>query len=296
MRELLEACPNAKFIMSQALLSDEFQVYAAAYKTPLTAKVRAGVREFRETHEMLRTSGRTTLTFAGPDRCVFAPGAIAASHGAPIQLWTLSPADAEYDNFLAWIAEQTPTIGETRRVSVARLRNDLSVVVLVGVGTDAILLGGDLEEEGKADTGWSAILASAGRPQMPASVHKVAHHGSQNGDHPGIWNSLLTSEPMAILAPFKNGNVILPTPTDSARILGYTPNAFAAAPAVPRRTRRRPQSVEKTIKEAARSFGTVLQVPGMVRLRKKIGTETVWRTERMGDARHLADVHKYQAA
>jgi len=288
MANLVECCAKAETAMSQAFVKKDFAAYVATYSSPLTQQARSGVKEIRETLATLIKTGRTTPKLAGPDRRLYGP--LASGHGAPVSIWTLAPSDEEYDRFLAWIANEMPAIGETRRVVVPRIRNDLSVVVQVTIGDDAILFGGDLEEEGNPLTGWSAILASAGRPLAPATLFKIPHHGSSTGDHPSVWNQMLSADPLAILAPFRNGKVSLPTTNDVARTLKYTTQAYAstnlrgiAPPPMDR-------VVQKAIQEVTKSFTTIRPELGLVRARKIAGSNTPWAIELFGGATELRQV------
>lgn len=287
--DLVASCSDARFIASLAFKADEFHAFAAAFDTPLTVRARSGVKEIRATFKALLESGRNPLG-ASPNRRVFGPEDLSFAHGQPFEMWTLSPSDDEYANFLAWVAEQMPDIQETRRVSVVRRRNDLSTVVLLKVGDATILLGGDLEEHGQAGVGWSAILAGPGRPAAKASLYKVAHHGGESGDHPLIWADLLDSEPVAVVAPWKLGGRSLPSTADVNRILGHTANAHATISLAGRAPKKRDATVEKQIRQTAQSFVAAPQIPGMLRLRRKVSTQD-WRAQYYGGAVHLSRVH-----
>ena len=287
--ETVASCPNARFVASLAFKGDEFHAYAAAFDSPLTSRARSGVKEIRATFKALAVANRKPLG-ASPNRQVFGPADLSLTHGKPFEMWTLSPSDEEYTNFLAWVAEQMPDIQETRRVSVAKKRNDLSTVVLLKVGNATILLGGDLEEHGQPGIGWTAILTGPGRPTAKASLYKVAHHGALSGDHPQIWADLLHSEPVAIVAPWKLGGRSLPSVSDVGRILGHTSDAHATISLSGRAPKKRDATVEKQIRQTARSFVAAPQSPGMLRLRRNVSGSS-WQTEYFGGAVHLSRVH-----
>jgi hypothetical protein len=106
--------------------------------------------------------------------------------------------------------------------------------------------------------------------------------------HSGIWSALLHDAPLAIVAPFRNGNVSVPRDDDVKRTLSYTGNAFASVDL--RNTANPPMAnaVQKTIREVARSFTTLRSGLGLVRARKKIDSSDAWRVELFGDATPLA--------
>ncbi|HEY3815488.1 MAG TPA: hypothetical protein VGL66_19890 [Caulobacteraceae bacterium] len=226
---------------------------------------------------------------AASNKRIYSSADIPLAHGARLELWTLSPSDKEYDNFLVWLATQIPGL-VTRRVAVNRSRNDLSAVVFISVGDDAMLFGGDLEEEGNANTGWSAIIGGSGRPRQKCSLFKIAHHGSPTGDHPEIWTELLMPAPTAALAPWKRGKGSLPSQIDVQRILGFTSDAYSTTSLAGRKPRARGRTVERTIKEASKSFSALPQHPGAVRFRKAVG-KGAWQVSLFGDAVPLARVH-----
>lgn len=286
--KIAEECSNAKLVMAKTFVEKDFFAFSTAFNSPMTTKVRAGTKEIlKVVQECSKTGRKITKAFA--ERQIFTTSSV----GMPSLdggIWTFSPSDEEFDNFLAWVASQMPSVGETRRVAVKRLRNDLSVVIYVKLGNDVILLGGDLEEEGRATTGWSAILALQGRPTEKAKVFKVPHHGSENGHHDGIVNVLLDIDPIAVVAPFKNGSVSLPKESDVMRITGYATDAHATASLQGRANVKYDRTVQKTIDQAAKRFSTINADPGMVRLRKKHGLTGSWRTEYFGEATQLSKI------
>lgn len=287
--QLVRACPQAQVTMATAFVEKDFLAFVRVYSSPLTKNARAGVKEIKEVAEELFRTGRT-VTAAGPARRLLCQNDISLSHGLPFEIWTLSPSDQEHQNFLAWVAKQIPRVGETRRVAVSRLRNDLSVVLHITVGADAILLGGDLEEEGNPNTGWSAVISLNGRPNMKAGVFKVPHHGSLTGHHNAVPASLLANEPIAVVAPFRNGSVSLPKRTDVTRIIGYAPQSYATTDLKGTATPRRLSTVDKTIKEVTARFSTLKRQPGMIRLRKRAGATSPWKVEEFGAAVPLAKI------
>lgn len=290
MAQLIMACRKAQVVMSKAFVHKDFLAFVAAYSSPLTMHARSGVKQIKETVDSLSKEKRLIKTALAARR-LLAAADLPMTHGLPVEVWTLSPSDEEFDNFIAWAAEQMPAIGETRRVAVKRLRNDLSIVLHIAVGKDVILLGGDLEEEGRLETGWSAILALSGRPPTKAQLFKVPHHGSKTAHHSAIPTKLLEPDPIAIVAPFKNGSSSLPSADDVSRIAAYAPNSFATTSLRGRASPRRETTVEKTIREVTKQFTTIKRDPGMIRLRKKVGGSHQWKVEQFGGAAPLAQIY-----
>jgi hypothetical protein len=129
-------------------------------------------------------------------------------------------------------------------------------------------------------------------PARPRTTDfKVPHHGSDTGHHAQIPVQLLDTEPLAVVAPFKNGNVSLPKPTDVTRIIGYAPNSFTTSNLAGRANPRRPTAVEKAIREVTKRFSTIKAEAGMIRLRKQAGSTQPWTVEEFGSASHLSQIY-----
>ncbi len=285
---LVAACPKAEIVISNALTGKEFLTYAELHRNPLANRLKGGVSEIPDMLRLLQANP-TRVKYASESARILASSAY--THGQAVEVWTLSPSSFEYTNFLNWLVTQIPSPKETRRIAVSRIRNDLSTVIYVQVGSDAMLFGGDLEEEGKLHTGWSAILGNATRPGGLASLFKVPHHGSETGDHPDVWSRMLGPEPFAILAPFQKGRHSIPGGTQVTRILSRTPNAFSSRSLAGRARKRLDPAVERTIKQAAKSFETFDQTPGMIRLRRPIGSTAPWIPE-LFNAVHLSKIYE----
>ena len=290
MSKMVENMPGAQFVTSRAFGTQEFLAYATAFDSPFTEKVSSGVKEMRNSIKAMETGTRRPRD-SGASRCLIHGSEHEYSHSAPVELWTLSPSEKEYENFLMWVHDQMPTEMETRRVAESRIRNDLSTVALLKVGERAVLLGGDLEEEGDSKTGWSAILASEGRPDFLADIFKIPHHGSINGDNEETWKRLLAKEPIAVLTPWRLGRGRLPEPSDVERILGRTKYAYSSAKPGSAKAKRRDHVVEKLISGATKSFSSNKSQPGLVRLRFKMSADQIWRTEMFGGATHLSRLY-----
>ena len=169
----------------------------------------------------------------------------------------------------------------------ARRPNHAAVALWVEAGAERILLGADLEEEGNQHTGWSAVLQMVKPGISGAMVSKVAHHGSENGDHERIWSDLLAPQPFAILSPFQRGGVSLPTIGDLERISGRTENGYITAHPQRPRPGNRSKVVERCIRETTKSIRQAENRPGHVRLRKKLDAGSEWNVELFGPATHI---------
>jgi hypothetical protein len=171
-------------------------------------------------------------------------------------------------------AQLLPQPDQPKRQPIAIRPNNAAVVLWIGIGDLSVLLGSDLEETEDPSTGWSVIVDSKARPDGKSCVFKIPHHGSSNGNQARVWSEMLTDEPTAVLTPFVNGRVELPTRSDVRRICGQTPNAFSTNKVLINQQIKRHGAVEKMIKETVKSIRTIPSTPGHVRLRKNVvGTE-----------------------
>jgi hypothetical protein len=134
------------------------------------------------------------------------------------ELITLSPSDDEVDNATVEIAALIPQARTTKRVSVARRPNHLSVVTLGKIGGFEFILGGDLKEDGDPQRGWSHILNHSRHNGAQGSIFKVPHHGSISGHHDGVWDQMLIFGPLALTTPWSLAGRRLPTGDDVPRI------------------------------------------------------------------------------
>jgi hypothetical protein len=268
---LFKECQSARFACSGALKGQEFLTLVRAASINSMMRT-SGVKEFNEVLETLeqRSRSRSRLgspTLASANRILWVRHKInGQSFSAEIR--SLSPSDAAVTRTQVEIASLFPKVHEPKRRVSPRLPNHSAVALWVTAGESRILLGSDLEESGDPETGWTAILDPAVRPQDKASVFKVAHHGSETAHHPRIWAELLKPIPHAILTPFMRGRVVLPTPQDSSRICGYTPNAFITTRLNVKQAKGRSHTVEKTIRETVRSIRELPSSSGIIRLRK----------------------------
>jgi hypothetical protein len=84
--------------------------------------------------------------------------------------------------------------------------NHSSVVLYVSTGTSVVLLGADREHLADGWRGWtSVVIRHRARRLSRATVYKVAHHGSPNGDADAIWALLLAPKAHAVVTPFNRG-------------------------------------------------------------------------------------------
>jgi hypothetical protein len=197
----------------------------------------------------------------------------------------MSPVQATVSGSLARLATYIPSDSPDENIGHAPTfaPNIEAVVIHIDWNGEAVILGSDLEEDAKY--GWSALLSDSwSSRRAPASLYKVAHHGSKTGDHAGIWTQLLTAESIACLTPFNNGRHKLPTDTDRARIRGLAKAAYIASGAT-----RKPELESEKLKRLADICDHLSRVNagfGATRFRKVLGDKE-WRVEIFGAAGRL---------
>ena len=265
--ELLNACPLADVGCGTALAKEEFLQVAWLFNKNTIGVGPSGTSEIKKVFTILKRRG-VRPRFAIADRVLFSSG--------DCKITALSPSDAEYSRFLAAIWSLVPRRGSTKFRCPELNPNDLSIAAWLNVGSVDVLLGADLEEHNVRGRGWTAVLASANRPRGSASAFKIAHHGSATGHHDGIWDQLLTPNPIGVLAPWNRGRK-LPTKKDCARIIALTSEAYATSGRFTQKSKSRSSAVIRTLREAQITVQEAEPSTGFVQLRRT-KSEQSWRT------------------
>jgi hypothetical protein len=286
--EVLAACTNAKFCCSSAFTKEEFIGLVTKFEPNRTIAGGSGVRELHQIYALLQERGSAIMATA--DRRLMQIPSNAIEHGCTSEVWTLSPSDQRIADFLMQIGSCVAEVRETRyRIPVTN-QNDLSVVIWISIGSEAFLLGADLEENGASGTGWSAIVSSTARPIGQASVFKIPHHGSITGHCEAVWNSMLAAQVFGLISPFNRGRKKLPSIDDIDRICSRTEHAYVTSSPHCRPSRRRDSAVDKTIRETVVRLRTAEPATGHIRLRKQMHPEPKpWTVELDAQACHATE-------
>ena len=278
--KLVEVCKKAAFCCASVLLRKEFLTVVGALESrPLTV-FGAGLKEMHGVISRLRqAASKPTLALA--NRRIFVQGAC--------EIWSLSPNDSNFLNFLRTIGGLLPQEGESKTRIPSLSPNEVSVALWVRVEDIAVLLGSDLEKRG-----WIEILQNAARPNGKSSAFKVPHHGSKSAHAQQVWERMLDPDPFAVLTPWRVGGRALPNQQDVRRILSCTTNAYATAKtgSLTRAPVSRSSMVRRTIRESGVKLRRIVMPPGAVRLRRPLGSRTGWKIETFGSACHLKDFAK----
>lgn len=272
--KLASAYPAADFVLSAVFNNMEASAFLAAYGGKSSAGLARGGKELFGAVE-----GRNNVFPALHRSIVFQD----TLNGRPVIVTALSPLPAAYAAFLANLAQYLPTEGDPIN-HAPELRPNMEAVTLhLDLGSDAILLGADLEEH--QAYGWSAVVSDSwSGARKPSTAYKVAHHGSVTGHCPEVWATLLQTDPVACLTPFSLGSVGLPTEGDATRLRAHTKHVHVTSA-----TSRRPEMDSRLLKRMSTTCKKLARADGgfgAVRLRKGIGAST-WNVELFGAARTL---------
>ena len=277
MATLLEVCTGTDFCCANAFLNEEILAAINALEARHLTSEGSGVREIFRVFKCLESKSAPPK-FASTNRKIHSQGRF--------EIWSLSPSDAAFQNFLKSVGTLFPREGQPKTRIPSITPNDFSVVLWIKIEDVVVLLGSDL---GKA--GWIEILDSQERPPGEVSTFKVPHHGSEGADEPRLWQEMLGSDPYALVTPWQRGNRALPSERDVQRILSYTRNAYASANA--NRTPRSPKYPNRSVARTIRSTGIKLREmeisPGGIRLRRPVNSCENWQVETFGTACHLKD-------
>ncbi|HEY6691429.1 MAG TPA: hypothetical protein VI006_01180 [Solirubrobacteraceae bacterium] len=263
--EVVEECTEADFMCTGAIHDPEFfrqLALVARHEGPLGP----GAKEFRSVLEILDRRGRGVLW----------ANRLSALELASGELRALAP------------SELTQTMALRRgatgpgRLPSEPTPNDSCLVLWYQAEQVSFLLGADLEA-GAAGTGWEGVLERFS-PRCRASVFKVAHHGSEDAHHSGIWHQLLAVGPDSIVTPYSPARRPRVEDVDRLRSLS---TAHFTGPEGGGRVRRS-SHVERmvqahTVGRVRRRVGPV----GHVRLRRSLAAEATWEVSYNSVARSL---------
>lgn len=273
--QLVSECDQAAFSCAAALTRKEFLSVIGILERRHLSINGSGVRELFRVFVGLEEA-RSKPSYAIANRIVY--------RGDNCEVWSLSPSDTAYQEFLGAIGSLVPSEGETKRRIPDISPNEIAVALWIKVDDVAVLLGSDLERRG-----WLQILQSAARPAGTASAFKIPHHGSENADEPEVWKRMLDADPVAVLTPWQRGGRALPRDGDVKRIQSNTARAYASARShsVTVSPSRRASMVDRTIRESGARLRRLSMSPGGLRLRRVIHDASPWEVELFGSACHL---------
>lgn len=286
--KIVNQCRAADFVCSNALRAKEFLTLVQAYGTRSMID-KSGVDEFRDIIRTLedrkaKLKELTAPKFAIADRILF--------KNQSCTVTALSPSDKSILLAKQALGNLIPAPDTPKNRLPALTPNHVAVVLWINIGKIDILLGSDLEETRIAGTGWSVIVSSTTRPNSKASLFKIPHHGSKNSDNIDVWDKMLEEQPFAVLTPFTRGKTTLPEKDDVLRICSRTDKAYATSGPKTIKSQKRPQVVEKQIREMGIKINQVFYSMGHVRFRTLVSENgSTWKTELFNGAVPLERIH-----
>lgn len=297
--DIFSIAQNAKFFCSAALRASEFSQLVEFSKSIMTDI--SGASEFSRIMNVLEgRGGRSRKASIGPEFVLAGQILDRRNNQLPYEIHALSPSSASLSLAFTEISDQVkeittrrPGARSTKRRIVAQGPNNVAIVLWVKIGETAVLLGSDLEETANPNTGWTVIVDSAVRPSGKAEVFKVPHHGSSTSYQPRVWQEMVETQPLVVVAPFLNGRVLKPSVSEVEQILFHTTHAYITSPVKRRQTKWASNTIEKTIKETVIDIREVPRTMGQVRLRKKHPSvrNEEWQVDLLGAARDLKLAH-----
>ena len=252
--DIVEACSQAIIVTSQALANREFLALVEAERDIAGITKTASYREYRRIFSLAQqrpdsATGMRPLRRASENKVLLSLPALGTTPATTVI--ALSPSEHAVTRALEALANShLHAMGERTRRSMLD-PNEASVALWVNAGEVSVLLGADLLS-GPPGCGWEAVL-HAFSPVEPATLYKAAHHGSSTSHHDGLWDKLLASKPVVLLAPFRWGNVNLPKDSDIAYLLAHTDKAWTTSPGKP--------TPSKAFKKQASKLGTLAHNP-----------------------------------
>jgi hypothetical protein len=284
----LEAYKSARVSIASVLTKSEFARFVKRFQEYPTGLAGSRVAEIDTLLELIvKQPWRFRLASQG--KLLLQLSSDQSGHGLPCIVTALSPSDLAEIDFLR-IADEMPDpkASLNRRTKSAApdiSPNDASVVLWINVGTQNVLLGADLEEQGKPGVGWQAIIDADNCPAGVAGLFKVPHHGSNTAHHPDVWSKRLARDPWAVVTPWRRGGQFLPQTSDIRRIRSLTSSLLLTARPAARKARRRASMVERALKEMAAQLRSTAGRDGAVRLRTAVDdAQSGWKVELLGEA------------
>jgi beta-lactamase superfamily II metal-dependent hydrolase len=297
LHEFLDSAPNADFCCSSVLTTKEF-ISLADLASGSSSRISMGPEELYKCLQTckarMETAGKLRLKYATTDRILWQSAWVSSGNSYSASLNSLSPSDEMTTRSHKFMVNTLAALKNSAlppsRI-LASKPNDVSVALVLTVNERRILLGSDLEEQGDALVGWSAVLETQS-VSPPSQTFKVAHHGSASGHHDGVWTNLLHSNPLALLTPFRWGKHRLPNAVDRARILAATTRAYITAD--PNATAKPPKSqpkVQAMLASAVKNRRLAIGAAGHIRWRAPLDdSNAIGTVELFESAMQLSEV------
>jgi beta-lactamase superfamily II metal-dependent hydrolase len=274
--KIVSACKTAYFVCSRALTEREFAALVSR-EIERGDLVRQRVySEYANIFSTLEGRGRSPIGTSYLKYAIEQRPLIDDDFGDPplhVKVTSLSPSDEAINRAIRKLADFMLRSGDNRAPRGIN-PNELSVVLWIEIADKTILLGADLLR-GPVGCGWRAVLATHNPKDRRAGVYKIPHHGAPNAHYLPVWNDLLEINPVAILAPWRNGSNVRPDRADRRRIRRLTNRAFTTSPSEARSNAVGVRDAAAAMNGIARNVRAAIEPIGHVRARSEIGI-AVW--------------------
>lgn len=278
--ELVEACTNAKIIISAALNRDEFYSLVSTNENHerVLQEKSSGIKEFSKIYNFLIENNQPRLSWASKDKVFI--------NESNLKVITLSPSDTEVSMSLERLTEYLPDVSKPLRVIPSRGPNHTAVVTFIKIGEMRFIFGADLEESSDQSSGWHSIVNTSVLIEKGIDIIKIPHHGSENGHNEKLWTDYLIASPYALLTPYTRSK--LPRNEDIDRILNKSEKSFCTSHPEAKFKHAQDNAIEKTIKEVTKSYKAFKQNIGQIKVTKTVD-QTEFEVELIDSAKHLKE-------
>jgi hypothetical protein len=284
---LFEECKSAQFVCAHGLQGDQFKGLVGLY-SKYFGSGGSGLNEFTKVMRVLKNRRRAN-SLIGPEFASASTIIFESNMGIDILIKALAPSSPAVAAGVAkFVEDLLPRSGQKRSRVPSLGQNDLALAITLRVANLRILLGADLEEDGRAGMGWREVVSRFGSIDKDHQGIKVPHHGSVTGHSDDVWSEMLIPQPWAVVTPYSRTNPPLPTARDLERIGSLASDLFVTA----QKHQSRFTHPNPTVRKQLREMGVVISeepaAQGLVRLRKKVTNPSgEWTVELFGDARHI---------
>ena len=272
----VEACPNARLSFGAALRCAEFLAFLQIHEDHRVQKLDRGGTELLKCLRLVKETSRPIKPL-NEDTLIFDFDSDHLAHHQRVELRALSPSGKQFSEFLERI-KLFPDInaGQPKGRISEPSRNDLSVAMLLTIGSEGVLLGADLEEVNDPQKGWRAVV-EARRGRRPLShLFKIPHHGSCNAHNTDVWNEMLNKSIRSIVTPWTKGGHRLPGERDLDRLRQLCSECYLTSTYLTSPKRNYDADILKQINAAGVKFDTSIYSGGRVTIRwTPLGSEAL---------------------
>lgn len=275
--DIVNACPNAKFVCSQALTVSEFRQVLAGQLRDSAAGLTAAHKEIRSVFQTLWERRKQNKLAPAPWHVGMS---VQIVRNGGLEVWALSPSAEDVEKARReFVSLYDPLTCAIRPIK----ENSESVVLFIKIGGDAILLGSDLEHCASPNSGWNSVMTIPARDKI-ADLFKIPHHGSAGAFSQNVWDAGVQAKGLAVLTPFTKSQ--LPRTDQLERLKSLGREVYATSLPKPANVDDRSLQIRKLTRPRVTASSHMDAGMSLVRHRKPSGG--AWRTETFGAAQRIA--------